>query len=172
MLLRILAQVTVPLPVLQIRSGSEFFLVKKIPGSLSVSASKHLSILNKKKFSRLSDKSSKKFAPDPDLWILIFYPSRIQGSKRHRIRIRNTVCYETYWDYFLFVKINWSMLILLNEICIKSSYGPFWVGRQRAESRDPVFLSPCGSRSRVPNQCGSTRKRILVRLWSHKKLNF
>jgi hypothetical protein len=54
--------------------------VKKILDPESGSASKNLSILTQK-----IALSSRKYDPGCSIWILIFYPSRIQGSKRHRI---------------------------------------------------------------------------------------
>jgi hypothetical protein len=52
--------------------------VKKIPGS----ASKNLSIYLKKFFKAIGNMIRD---VHPGIGILVFYPSRIQGSKRHRI---------------------------------------------------------------------------------------
>jgi hypothetical protein len=59
--------------------GDPVSRVKKIPDSGSASASMNISILALKTVSQLSEKLSGMFIPDPD-----FFPSRIQGSKKHR----------------------------------------------------------------------------------------
>jgi hypothetical protein len=89
-------------PVLRIRDvypGSDFFpsRIRTVSIQDPGSASKNLSILTQKKWflsSRKYDPGCSSRIPDPDA---DFYPSRIQGSKRHRIpdpgsriRIRNT----------------------------------------------------------------------------------
>ncbi len=78
--------------------GSEFFPIpdpgsKRFPDLGSASASKNLSILNQKIVSKLDSQkydpgcSSRIRIPDPGsrIQIFIFYPSQIQGSKRHWI---------------------------------------------------------------------------------------
>ncbi len=59
--------------------GSEFF-----PPRIRV---KEFKYSNPKIVSKLSEIWSRLFIPDPDP---VFYPSRIQGDKKARIRIRNT----------------------------------------------------------------------------------
>ncbi len=58
---------------------------KRFPDHGSVSTSKNLSILAQKIVSRVKEKSSKKFIPDPVLDFFTHPGSRIQGSKRHRL---------------------------------------------------------------------------------------
>ncbi len=70
-------------------SGSKFF--HPGPGS----ARKNISNLTQKIVSKLSEICSGLFIPDPDpgFWFFTHPRFRIQGSKRHRIRIRNTAYY-------------------------------------------------------------------------------
>ncbi len=83
------------LPVLRIRNvypGSQFFhpghRVKKIPDPRSASASKNLSISIPKTVSKLSETRPGMFVLDPRsrIRIQIIFPTRIQGSKKHRMR--------------------------------------------------------------------------------------
>jgi hypothetical protein len=63
---------------------------KKILDPGSGSTSKNVNILTQIIVSKLSENMIRVVHPGSGSGILIFYPSRIQGSKRHRIRIRNT----------------------------------------------------------------------------------
>ncbi len=69
-----------------------------------------------------------------------------------------TTCHCACWFWG-----GWRDHSFLNQWC-----GPRWVLSESGSS----FFSRCGSGSREPNQCGSIRIRILVKLPSTKKFNF
>jgi hypothetical protein len=72
--------------------------VDKIPDPGSGSASKNLSNVSPKTATKFSKISPRMFLPDPGSRILVldFYPSRIQGSKKHRIPGSATLAKSVY----------------------------------------------------------------------------
>ncbi len=88
-------------------------LIFSMPGPGSVS--KNLSVLTQKIVSKLSELWSRLFNPGSGsrIQILIFYPSRIQGSKKHRIPDHQ------HCSYFMISK--WLSPRVLEKSCQRNS---------------------------------------------------